>query len=468
MLRFHYVYIVAVSLLLACSLSAQDTRGAISGNVTDSQGGVVVGATVTVTNTDTNTFGKFTTNSTGYYEARLLQPGNYSVTVDAKGFRQLMRSGLVVRLGQEVAINLQLLVGVSTEQITVTAETPILETNSVSTGRSLTTRDLADLPVISNDVVIQAGLAAGAASLGQTPYVAQGQINNSSSTYYFQPGGVGSTEWTIDGLPNNGSARRIAFTPTTDMIEEFKVETSNFDASFGHSTGLNLQMNTKGGTNQLHGSVQWMYWNTRWNAAGFFQKQQYYTNIATLNAAGNTAAANALAASPITPGGHSNNWSGTIGGPIVIPKIVNGKNKLFFFFANGGERDRQPARPGDYNYTVPTAAERAGNFSDLLPLGVQYTVYDPLSVAADPSRASHYVRTPFPGNVIPANRINNPALSLFNHYMPVPNTSLTNPTAINYIATCQVDNDNMNSFDQRTDYQMNSFNRFSFRWSLSN
>ena len=464
-MRFCYVAILAM--FLTCCLSAQDTRGAISGVVTDPQGAVIAHATVTVTNTGTNTSEKLTTNSTGFYEARLLQPGSYSVTVDAGGFRQTVRSGLEVRLGQEVLINLQLSVGPSTESVTVTAEAPILETNSVSTGRALSTRDLMDLPVISNDIVVQAGLAAGAASLGQTPYVAQGQINNSSSTYYFQPGGVGSTEWTIDGLPNNGSARRIAFTPTTDMIEEFKVETSNFDASFGHSTGLNLQMNTKSGSNQLHGSAQWMYWNTRWNAAGFFQKQQYYTNIATLNAAGNTAAANALAATHITPGGHSNNWSGTIGGPIVIPKIVNGRNKLFFFFAIGGERDRQPARPGDYNYTVPTAAERGGNFSDLLSLGVQYTVYDPLSVAADPTRASHYVRTPFPGNVIPTSRINNPALSLFNQYMPLPNTSPTNPTAINYIATCQVDNDNMNSLDQRTDYQKGSNDRFSFRWSWS-
>ena len=458
---------IGLALCLATSLAAQDTRGAISGNVSDAQGAVVSGAAVTVTNTDTNISVQLTTNSIGFYEARLLQPGSYQVTASASGFKKVVRSGLTIGLGQEVTIDLKLEVGAVTESVTISGETPILETDSVSTGRALTTRELMDLPVMTNNIVLQAMLAPGVQSPGTTQYLSQGQIGGSSGSY-FSPGNVGGNEWTVDGQPNQGSGRNTAFTPNTDMVEEFKVETSNFDASFGHSTGLNLQVSTKSGTNRMHGTLTEQYLNAHWNAAPFFVKQNYYSKIAAAHAAGNNTLADQLASQPITPGGHDNNFGATIGGPVILPKVYNGKDKLFFFFAYAGVRSREPARATDINDTVPTALQRVGNFSEFLalPNSAQYAVYDPLSIQPDPARASHFVRTMFPGNIIPQSRFNNPALSFVSKYIPLPNNS-TNPTAVNYLATSQVDNNNYNAFDQRTDYQISDKDRVTFRWNWS-
>jgi len=457
-------------LLAVSSLFAQTQGGSILGTITDSQGAVVVGARVEVRNADTNTASPLVTNSRGVYEVRSLIPGNYQVTAEASGFKKLVRTGIVLQLGDELFIDLKLEVGATSDSVTVAATTPILETDSVSTGRSMTTRELMTLPVLSNDIVVQAMLAAGAQSNGLNGYVTQGQVNGSSQPYY-AAGNVGGSEWSIDGAPNNGNTRRTGYTPDTDTVEEFRVETSNFDASIGHTTGLSVQMQSKSGTNTYHGTASDDYWNTRLNAAGFYQKQAFYQSIASANAAGNTTLANQLASGPTTPGGHSNNYAGTFGGPVWIPKVYNGKNKLFFFISFAGAKDRQPARPANINYTVPTASERTGNFSDLLPFGVQYTVYDPLTVQPDPTRPGHYVRTPFPGNIIPSSRVgasDSALLNFVNQYMPLPNNNLNNPTASpNYIATCQIDNSDYHAIDQKTDYQMGSNNRFSVRWNYS-
>ena len=456
-----------IAFCFAATLSAQDTRGAISGTVTDAQGAIISGADVQVTNVETNTSLSLKTNSTGFYEARLLQPGSYKITSGAPGFKKAVRSGLSIGLGQEVTIDVKLEVGAITDSVTVTGETPILETDSVSTGRALTTRELMDLPVMTNNIVLQAMLAPGVQSPGTTQYLSQGQVGGSSGSYY-SPGNVGGNEWTVDGQPNQGSGRNTAFTPNTDMVEEFKVETSNFDASFGHSTGLNLQVSTKAGTNRYHGTLTEQYLNAHWNAAPFFVKSNYYSKIAAAHAAGNNSLADQLASQPITPGGHDNNFGATFGGPVRIPKVYNGKDKLFFFFAYAGVRSRQPARATDINDTVPTALQRTGNFSEFLalPNSTQYTVYDPLTVQADPVRASHFVRTPFPNNTIPQSRFNNPAYNFVSKYIPLPNNS-TNPTAVNFLATSQVGNNNYNALNQRTDYQATDKDRISFRWNWS-
>jgi len=450
---------------IAANAFAQDTRGAISGKVFDQAGALVAGVPVVITNTDTNNSIPLATNTSGYYEARLLQPGNYRITVEVPGFKKIVRSGLTVGLGEEIAIDFKLEVGSVTDSVMVTEEAPILESDTVSTGRALTTRELMDLPVMTNNIVLQAMLAPGVQSPGTTQYLSQGYIGGSSTSYY-APGNVGGNEWSIDGQPNIGSNRNSAFTPYTDMIAEFKIETSNFDASFGHSTGLNIQMSTKAGGNQLHGTATEQFWNTRWNAAPFFVKQNYYSTIAGMRSAGNSAGADALASKPITAGGHSNNFGTTIGGPVVIPKVFDGKNKLFFFFSYAGVRDRQPARATDINDTVPTALNRSGNFSDLTKYGAQFTVYDPLTIKADPARASHFIRTPFPNNTIPANRIANPAYKFVNDNIPLPNNG-TDPTGINFLAAAQVDNDNYNAFNQRTDYNITEKDRIFFRWNWS-
>ena len=132
----------------------------------------------------------------------------------------------------------------------------------------------------------------------------------------------------------------------------------------------------------------------------------------------------------------------------MIPKVFDGKNKLFWFFAYDGARDDIPARPSDINDTVPTALERTGNYSDLLPLGAQYIVYDPLTVTANAASPGHYIRTPFVGNIVPASRFDNPMYQFYNNAIPLPNnnpTSATQAPLTNYLPNCQPDSNIYNA-----------------------
>jgi len=458
-----------ICLLSALAASAQDTRGRISGTVTDAQSAAISGAAVTVTNTGTNTVTRLATNSAGYYEAPLLIPGDYTVTVEAQGFKRTIRSGLALGLGDQLQIDLQLEVGGTAESVTVSAEAPILDTSTVSTGRNITNREIMDLPVIGNNVTMLTRFAPGVQVPGTTQFLVQGQIGGGSG--YYMPGGVGGNEWSIDGASTNGTDRRVAFMPSPDVIGEFKIETSNFDAGFGHATGLNISMSTKSGVNAFHGSATYQYFNARWNAAPFFTKQARYSQIAALRAAGNIAAAEELAARPLLTPGHMNNFHGTLSGPVTVPGLFNGRNRLFFFLGFSKLRNLQSARPSELNYTVPTAAMRAGDYSRLLQVdAVRYTVYDPLSVRPDPARAGHVVRDAFPGNLVPRSRFRNPIHDFYNQRMPSANNDPADPRrepVNNYIASGMPNNVDYSSWNNRIDFQASSRHRFFFRWLKS-
>lgn len=448
---------------------AQDTRGNISGTVTDSQAAVVAGATVIVANTGTGTSTRLTTNPSGYYEAPLLLAGQYSVSVEAAGFKKIIRSGITLALGEQLQINLQLEVGGTTETVTVSADAPMLDTSSVSTGRNMSHREVMDLPVLGNNVSMLARMAPGVQVPGTTQFLVQGQVGGGSA--YNMPGNVGGNEWSIDGASTNGTNRRTSFMPSPDVIDEFKIETSNFDASFGHSTGLNISMSTKSGANALHGSATYQYFNQRWNAAPFFVKQARYQQIAAARAAGDFAKADELAESPMLPAGHTNNYHGTISGPVYIPKLFDGRNKLFFFLGYSGLKNLQAARPSEINYTVPTMAMRNGDFSQLLLVDpVRYQIYDPLTTRPDPARPGHYVRDPFPGNMIPRDRIRNPMYQFYADRMPLPNNDPTDPRqepVNNYLATGMPNNVDYQSWNNRFDFQAGERHRFFFRWLKS-
>jgi len=458
-------------LLVSGTALAQDTRGNISGTVTDSQQAAVAGAAVTVTNTGTGTQTKLVTNTAGYYEAPLLLAGEYRVTVENTGFKRSVRGGITLVIGDRLQIDVQLEVGGTTESVTVTSEAPMLDTNSVSSGRNMTNREIMDLPVIGNNISALARMSPGVQVPGTTQFLVQGQVGGGSA--YSMPGGVGGNEWSMDGASTNGTDRRVSIMPSPDIVDEFKIETSNFDASFGHSTGLNISMSTKSGANQWHGSATYQYINQRWNAASFFVKQSRWAQVAALRAAGNSAGADALADTPMLPAGHTNNYHGTVSGPVVIPKLLDGRNKLFFFVGYSGLKNQQAARPSEINYTVPTMAMRDGDFSKLLQVAVnpaRYQVYDPLTTRPDPARAGHVIRTPFAGNILPRARFQNPMYEFYTKRMPVPNNDPTDPRlepVNNYLATGMPNNVTYSSWNNRIDYQMNEKHRFFFRWLKS-
>jgi hypothetical protein len=452
--------------LIPCLVIAQDTRGNISGVVTDQQAGAVSGAAVVVANTGTNTTTRLTTDASGYYEAPLLLPGSYSITVESAGFKKSVRSGVTLALGDQLQINLQLEVGGTTESVTVTAEAPMLDTSSVSTGRAITHREVMDLPVLGNNVVMLTRFAPGVQVPGTTQFLVQGQVGGGSA--YYSPGNVGGNEWSIDGASTNGTDRRVSVMPSPDVIDEFKIESSNFDASFGHSTGLNISMSTKSGVNSFHGTGTYQYINQRWNAASFFVKQSRYQQIAAARAAGNTSLADELAQRPMLPAGHTNNYHATISGPVRIPKVFDGRNRLFFFLGFSELKNLQSARPSEINYTVPTMAMRNGDFSQLLPVDpVRYQVYDPLTTRPDPARPGFFVRSPFPGNIIARSRITPSMYNFYTQRLPAPNNDPTDPRrepVNNYLASGMPNNVFYRSWNNRFDYQASDKHRFFFRW----
>ena len=231
-------------------------------------------------------------------------------------------------------------------------------------------------------------------------------------------------------------------------------------------------MLTKSGTNRFHGTATEQHWQQRWNGTAFFAKQNYYRQINAAEGAGNHTLAEQLRNTDKQTSGHANNFTGTVGGPVMLPKVFNGKDRLFFFFSYNGYRDNKNIDAANLNRTVPTMAIREGDFSSMLRIDPgRYQVYDPLTVIPDPARAAHYVRLPFPENKIPKSRIVNPAYNLISKMFPTPNNDPLSATAEprnNYIASGQPDTWSYNSLSNRIDYTASERHRFFGRWAWMN
>ncbi len=453
---------------IAAAVHAQETRSAIHGRVLDPQSTAISGAKVVVRNTETNTTSQLTSNDTGYYEANLLLPGAYQVTVESAGFRTSIRKGIVLPVASRIEVEMRLQIGSVSESVTVVADAPLLDTTSANTGRVVDQRTQAGLPLSSSNVTLFARMAPGVQSNGEVRVIGPG--DQASTSDYKIAGGVGGNEWSIDGGSNTGSGgRRVGYVAHSDEISEIKVETNNFDASIGHSSGMVVSMMSRSGTNQFHGGASNIHEQTRWNSTPFFTRQLYYRNIAAAEGAGNTALANQLRNTPKQLSGRRNHYSGFIGGPLVIPKVFNGRDRLFFFFSYVGFRRLIPPNPINFNHTFPTMPNRAGDFSDLLAVDpTRYQIYDPLSVRPDPARAGNFIRTPFTGNTIPRARMINPAYDFYNRLMPAPNNNPSNPRAEplnNFLGTDIPWTSPYEAYTNRWDYKLSDSHRFFGRWT---
>jgi len=464
------VKVTPVLLLAMLSISlgySQETRGAIFGRVSDPQNSAIPAATLVVTNTETNTAMTLMTNDTGYYEANLLISGNYRLTVEKAGFRKLIRSGVDVPISARVEINLSLQLGEVADSVSVTEEAPLVDTSSAaSAGRVMDTREVLDLPAFNNSPLMLIKLAPGIEASNNRRYNGVNALGGTNEAH--NVGAVGGNDWSIDGVPDMGNGYQAAYLPYSTTIASYKVTTENFDASAGHSSGQSISIMTKAGTNNYHGDLTEQYWNNRWNGTRFFVKQAYYRSINAALAAGNLALADQIRSTPSNPAGHCNTYAATIGGPVFLPKIVNGKNKFFFFFSFDGFIDRKPTE-NTFNHTAPTAPERQGDFSDLLAISAaKYQLYDPLSVRPDPSRPGHYVRDPILGNIISSSRIINPAYQTYTKFEPSPNNppSSSNLEPLNnYLDPGEPYNWSYGAIANRFDYQLSEKHRFFGRWS---
>ena len=458
-------------IVTGCLAFSQETRSMLFGRVLDPQSSAIVGATVVVRNADTGVALSFKTNDTGYYEANLLLPGAYELTAESAGFKKLLRKGVTLPVSSRLEVNLTLEIGGVTETVSVTADAPLLETNAVSSGRVIDNKSLMELPVMGNSAMLLVKLAPGIQTGGVNNYLAL--HSNAGGSDYSVGGNIGGNAWTLDGSPNQGPGRRTAYLPYTDAVAEFKVETNNFDASIGQSSGAAITMISRSGNNELHGTATWQHWQQRWQGTPFFVKQNYYRSIAQAEAAGNTARANQIRSQDKQPTGRSNNWGASGGGPLVIPKLYNGRNKLFWFFTYNAFKDVKVEDAANFNRTVPTLRNREGDFSDLLQVRnnpTRYVIHDPTSITGDPARPTNFIRTPFPGNVIPRSRFANPTYDTYAKIYPSPNVALpaSEDPVNNYLASQTPYNWDYKAFSNRVDYQISDKWRAFGRWSYNN
>jgi hypothetical protein len=423
---------VATLVLLAsfCFLG-QTPTGTLQGLVSDESGGVVSGAKVSVANTGTNETKDLTTDSAGRYVLPFLTPGNYTVSVEAKGFTSAREDKVTIDVSQTRAVNFTLKVGAVSEQVEVQASATPLDTDTATTGEVIDTKKVVDLPLNGRNPFSLASLVPGVNNVGgaSTPHI--GGSRNAVN------------EEELDGmtniLPENNVGNNVsAYTPIVDSVQEFSVQTNSLSAEYGRFGGGVINLVTKSGTNDWHGGLFEFSRNSVLNANDFFANR----------------------AGEAKPSSNERQYGGTLGGPIDIPRVYNGQNRSFFFFGFQGDNASTAAIATD---TVPTLAFRNGDFS---ALGT--TIYDPLTVHLDPA-TGNYVRDAFANNKIPSTRFDPVAVKALS-YFPLPNAGTPGAQTNNYVA---VGNSGGNTYqwDSRIDQNFtdswHTFFRLSHSWSNS-
>ena len=385
-----------ISFLLAILLTvqpgwSQEARGTIVGRVTDVTGAVAPGVTIRLRHVATGVSRNTETNAQGNFSAPLLPSGIYEVTAEKQGFKHYARGGIELRINDDLEVNIVLEVGAQTESITVTAETPLLETASGSIGQVVDSKSLSDLPMVM-------GLPYDLIRLAPAVQFTQGNFRQDQpwepgASVAYAMGGSDSKSATItlDGADNtqrDGSRILMPnFVPPSDAVAEMKVQTATFDGTIGATGGGVINVSLKSGTNELHGTSYYSFIRTGLTANTF------YGNKSSL----------------ARPDSSVNRWGGVATGPVWLPGIYKGRNKTFFMYAYEGIHY---ASQRSANYTVPTAAQRAGDFSGLLALGSQYQIYDPATRRS--IAGGRFQQDPFARNIIAPSRISPIATALMN------------------------------------------------------
>jgi hypothetical protein len=370
---------------------AQEFRSSISGRVLDQQGAAVAGQPVTGIQVETGARTTTVSAANGDYTLPFLPPGTYRLTCEAPGFKKYAREGIVLGTNERRSVDIELQLGAVTETLTVTSEVAMLETATASLGQVISSRQIENMPLNGRTPLLLSKLAYGVLATGRPLFTRPFDVGGQAS---LSVGGAPAqtNELLLDGSPNAARDDRGAYSPPMDAVQELKVESFQSDAAYGHTGGGTFNLVTKSGSNQFHGSLYEFNQVSKLAATAFFiNKGGQKKGVARFN-----------------------QWGGTVGGPMVIPKLYNGRNKLFFFFAYEGVNHPAPD-PGVG--TLPTKAQRSGDLSQLLTVGANYQVYDPLTGVREGSRVR---RQPFANNRIPATRIHPVASALLKYY-PLPN-----------------------------------------------
>lgn len=406
-----------VFLASLASAFAQTTSTAILGTVTDVSGAVVQGAKVTALQTNTGNKREDTTNASGDYNFPLIDVGQYEVTVEMPGFKTESRKNITLILDQKARLDFRLEVGAQTERVEISSDAPLLQTDEASLGQVVTAKQIEELPLNGRNIaglaVLQPGVQFGGRMGFDGLSGGGGGVPVPGAGISLSANGQRDTNQhaTLDGvIATEARVNTVPFTPSIEAIEEFKVQAGSYSAEYGMNSGAQLTMVLKSGSNQYHGSAFEFIRNDAFDATDYFQN---YFNApgAKLNPK------NRL---------RQNQFGGVLGGPISIPKLYNGKDKTFFMVDYEQKRRRQPGGASAIN--VPSLAFRQGDLSALLNRTDANGKPLPAIQVVDPITGA-----PFPGNIIPASRIQPAAIALLKFY-PEPQRINSDPlNGVNYI-----------------------------------
>jgi hypothetical protein len=435
--------LVGFSLVTVVCLLSQTNSTAILGTVVDPSGAVVVGAKVTLLNLDTGIKRQDTSSGSGDYNFPLLDPGRYSVTVEAPSMRTEVQTGIPVEVDQKVRIDFHMQVGTELQTIDVSAQGALLSTEQATLGQVVNQQKVEELPLNGRNIGALAALQPGVQFGGRMGLT---NVNGGTGGGVPIPGdaitisanGQRDTDFhaTLDGVQvTEARVNTLPFTPSPEAIEEFRVLAGTYSAEYGTHAGGQLTMVLKAGTNQYHGAAFEFLRNDKLDATSFFQS--YF------NPPG----------APPTPKNQlrQNQYGGVLSGPITIPKVYNGKDRTFFMFDYEAHKVRQPNQVAQANY--PTAAFESGDLSALLNRHSASGAALPAIQVIDPITG-----TPFPGNIIPASRISPVAQNLF-PFIPKPQFATPDPlSGYNFIGTGNTRIDDDQRF-VRIDHQISDKDR---------
>jgi hypothetical protein len=395
--------VIGLFLAIAAVAFAQSAGGTITGTVADQSGAIVANAPIQAKHVETGTVYDTVGTSTGNYTVSELPVGTYEISAMVPGFKKYTRGGIILTVAAVVRIDVGLEVGNATESVTVDAAAPLLETESGELSHNVATERMDTLPILGQGSSI-AG-SSGIRNPGAVGYIIPGVWVQENSVIRVNgaPGNTYSIRIEGQDITNgNQGGTQAQQQPSVDMIQEVTVQTSNFAAEYGEVGGGYFNYTMKSGTNQLHGS-----------AYDYFVNEILNADVPWVNS---------------KPRARRNDYGFSVGGPVKIPKVYNGRDKTFFFF--NFEQYRETEIINNLFLTVPTAAYRAGNYATALtgrtlgtdPLGrpiLEGAIYDPNTQR---TVNGQLVRDPFPNNVIPASRMDPVAMAIQN-LIPMPNLS---------------------------------------------
>jgi len=448
------IFMVAL-LSMALGISYAQTGGEITGEVRDPSGALVPNASVVVTNTATNVTRQTSTNTAGLYSFPDLTPGTYNVKVTAAGFDTIVKANILLQVQQVARVDFALVVGAATQTVEVAANAALLSTENATVGTVIEEQRIMDLPLNGRSYFSLVALSPNVTSGFVAPAQASGRLGGSRGSLTIAVTG-GRTTWenyTLDGITNTDiDFNTYILQPSVDALQEFKVQSGIYPAEFGRELGQ-VNAATKPGTNEFHGAVWEFLRNDKLDAVP-------YDFASATRGPGNPP--------PVKAPYKQNQYGYELGGPVWIPKLFNGKNRLFFM-ANFEEYNSRQTSPS--LITTMPAAMRQGDLSSLLPSG--YVIYDPtsrsLGTTTDPTQQLASVlatQTPFPGNIIPGSRISPGSQLLLSKWNPLPNL-LTTTAGLpfhnyQYGLTIPTDKDTLT---QRIDFNESSKSQWFGRYS---